>query len=118
MSRQYSYNLIAGAQVADNLSAPADKFNALVKTQPTSEYQIRPLAILEPDQQCEVWEEAVRSADGKVATYKLVNDAVTELIGPSPTPPPPEKKKKEEPHPDAVYFAMIAIIQPIPSVEA
>jgi hypothetical protein len=116
MSRQYSYNLIAGAQVADKLSATADNFNALVKTQPTSEYQIRPLAILEPDQQCEVWEEAVRSADGKVATYKHVNDAVTELIGPSPTPPP--GKKKEEPHPDAVDFAMIAIIQPIPSVEA
>jgi hypothetical protein len=64
MSRQYSYNLIAGAQVADNLSATADNFNALVKTQPTSEYQIRPPSILEPAQQGEVWEEAVKTAPG------------------------------------------------------
>jgi hypothetical protein len=34
------------------------------ETQPTHEYQIRPLVVLEPTQQFEVWEETVRSADG------------------------------------------------------
>jgi hypothetical protein len=62
MSRQYSYNLISGSQVAENLSTRADNFAPLVKIQPISEYQVRPLTILEPAQQCEVWEEAVKSA--------------------------------------------------------
>jgi len=84
-------NLITGSQVAANLVARATNFAPLVKftpceIQPTNEYQVRPLRTLEPAQQCEVWEEAVRSADGKVVTYKLVKALVKELIGPAPEP--------------------------------
>jgi hypothetical protein len=49
--------------------------------QPIHEKQVRPLAKLEPAQQCEVWEEAVRCADGKVVTEKQVKALVAELIG-------------------------------------
>ena len=96
IGRAHAARLITGSKVATNLltsenftngakmSPIGDNFNTLVKIQPTSEYQIRPLTILEPAQQCEVWEEAVRSADGKVVTYKQVKALVTELIGPGP----------------------------------
>jgi hypothetical protein len=101
IGRAHAARLITGSKVATNLltsenftngakmSPIGDIFNTLVKIQPTSEYQIRPLTILEPAQQCEVWEEAVRSADGKVVTYKQVKALVTELIGPGPEPNPP-----------------------------
>jgi len=59
--------------------------------QPIHERRVRPLASLEPAQQCEVWEEAVRSADGKVITYKQVKALVDELIDPAPPLPPKEK---------------------------
>jgi O6-methylguanine-DNA--protein-cysteine methyltransferase len=105
LSRQYSYDLIRGCQVAENLSAMADNFAPLVKIQPTNERQIRPLAILEPAKQYEVWEEAVRSADGKVVTYKQVKALVNELVGPAA---PVTKKKDPHPESDALHFATIA----------
>ena len=107
MGRQYSYDVIRGAQVAVNLSARADNFTPLVK--PVFERQVRPLAILNPAQQCEVWEEAVRSADGKVVTYKQVKALVAELVGPAPPAPP--KKKDPYPESDAHAFATMAILQ-------
>ena len=85
MSKTHANRLIAGSQVAVNLT-PRGVLCTPCEIQPSSEYQIRPLTILEPAQQCEVWEEAVRSADGKVVTYKQVKDAVTKLIGPGPGP--------------------------------
>ena len=100
MSKNYANRLISGSQVAANLSghgAPGRQLCAPCEIQPTSEYQIRPLTVLEPAQQCEVWEEAVRTADGKVVTYKQVKALVAELIGPPHSPPP--QKKQEDPEP-------------------
>lgn len=108
MSRQYSYNLMSGSQVATNLSAHADNFSNFVKIQPTSEYQVRPLTVLEQDQQCEVWEEAVRLADGKVVTFRQVKALVAELVGLAT--PTPEKKKDPYAHSDANYYVSLAII--------
>jgi len=68
--------------------------------QPTSEYQIRPLAILNPEQQCEVWKEAVRTADGKVVTYQQVKALVAELIGPAPSALTSKKARRPEPFSD------------------
>jgi hypothetical protein len=39
----------------------------------------------------------VRTADGKVVTYKQVKALVAELIGPARSPPP--QKKQEDPEP-------------------
>ncbi len=59
-SRQKSNFLIAGAMVFENLTT--------IRCQilPTNEDQVRSLTSLEPDQQCEVWQQAVSSAGGKV----------------------------------------------------
>jgi hypothetical protein len=101
MSSAHSTRLIGGSQVATNLLtsehftsgaklAPyGTNFRTLVKIQPTNEYKIRPLTQLEPEQQCDVWEEAVRSADGKTVTYKQVKATVKELTAPAPEPNPP-----------------------------
>jgi hypothetical protein len=94
MERRYANRLICGSQVAANLltgpftnSAKLGPHGPLCtpcEIQPSNEYQVRPLVQLEPEQQCEVWEEAVRSADGKVVSYKLVKALVDKLIGPGP----------------------------------
>jgi len=63
ISKTHANCLIGGSRVVENLTACAVK--------PTCEYQIRPLTVLEPDQQCEVWEEAVKTAPaGKVCHFR------------------------------------------------
>jgi hypothetical protein len=96
MGNAYANKLISGSQVAVNLSGACetqskdgDECHHLCspcEIQPTNEYQVRPLAQLEPAQQCEVWEAAVRNADGKVVTYKQVKDTVKELTAPAAEP--------------------------------
>ena len=98
MARSYAGRLIRGSQVAANLSTAVDLYTPC-EIQPTCEYQVRPLVTLEPAQQCEVWEQAVRSADGKVVTFKQVKALVDGLIGPAPPLPP--KMKDSYAHSDA-----------------
>jgi len=99
MGKTHANCLIGASAVAENLTAAAVK--------PTCEYQIRPLTVLDPDQQCDVWAEAVRAADGKVVTYKQVKGLVDKLVGPKFLKPP----KEPEEYTDAVYFATIALSQ-------
>ncbi|MBD2213074.1 hypothetical protein H6G27_24810, partial [Nostoc linckia FACHB-104] len=47
---------------------------------PTSERQVRPLTKLEPQQQQEVWQQAVQKAGGKVPTGKIVKDIVQRIM--------------------------------------
>jgi hypothetical protein len=74
MGKALANRLISGSQVAANLGGPISQechktsrgiLCTPCEIQPTSEYQIRPLVPLQPAQQCEVWEEAVRTADGR-----------------------------------------------------
>jgi len=58
LGKTYAYQLIASSQVATNLSAAADMMRPC-EIQPVHERQVRPLSILNPAQQCEVWEAAV-----------------------------------------------------------
>lgn len=51
----------------------------LPQTLPTSERQVRPLVSLDPEEQRQVWQEAVDLADGKVPTGKLVKGVVERL---------------------------------------
>jgi hypothetical protein len=108
LERTYAHRLISGSQVADNLVLPRGNLYAPCEIQPIHEKQVRPLSPLEPEQQCEVWEEAVRTSDGKVVTYKLVKALVAELIGPAPPAPP--KKKDPYAHSDANYFVSLAMM--------
>lgn len=43
---------------------------------PTKETQVRPLANLKPDEQPQIWEEAVKQNGGKVLSERVVKDAV------------------------------------------
>ena len=107
MGRSYAHYLVTGSKVAANLLSTREDLYTPCEIQPFFEKQVRPLSQLEPEQQCEVWEEAVRTADGKVVTYKLVKALVAELIG-SAAPSPP-KKKDPYAHSDAIYFVTLAM---------
>ncbi len=71
MARQTAYQLIDSASVIENVRNCGQ-----TETIPTNEYQARPLARLDPDQQREAWKKAVETApDGKVTAahvYKVV----------------------------------------------
>ncbi len=43
---------------------------------PTKETQVRPLAKLNPEEQCLIWQQAVETAGGKVPSERIVKDAV------------------------------------------
>ena len=123
MGKAYANRLIVGSQVAENL-APHGARLTPCEIQPIYEYQVRPLVILDPGQQCEIWEEAVRTADGKVVTFKQVKALVAELVAPAP-PVPPSRGGARKPGFDylgvpikyldkdspAIYFASLALSQ-------
>jgi hypothetical protein len=62
VSKDHATRLITGSKIADNL-IPRGILCTPCEIKPTSEFQIRPLSGLEPAQQVEVWEEAVRSEE-------------------------------------------------------
>jgi hypothetical protein len=72
-SRQKSYYLIAGAQIYQTLTT--NRCQIL----PTTEYQVRPLAPLDPPQQPVAWNEAVKEAGAKVPPARLVREAVQQI---------------------------------------
>lgn len=72
-SRQKSYYLIAGAEIFQNLST--NRCQILL----TTEYQVRPLSVLEPSEQLVAWSQAVTEASGKVPPARLVREAVQQI---------------------------------------
>ena len=99
LERTYAHRLMKGSLVAANLSgtcetrskdvAPGQQPYTPCEILPIYEKQVRPLAQLEPAQQREVWDEAVKAADGRAPTYNIVKAAVGAFIGPAPSPNPP-----------------------------
>ncbi|BAZ02762.1 hypothetical protein NIES37_67750 [Tolypothrix tenuis PCC 7101] len=75
-NRSRSYQLIDAAIVVDNLT----ECPQIVDILPTAEGQIRPLTKLEPQQQQEVWQQAVEEAGSKVPTGKIVKDVVQRIM--------------------------------------
>ena len=83
-TRRRSDYLIGAAEVVDNLSGETEpKREPLVLILPTSERQCRPLTKLKPEQQREIWREAVESSKGKVPSGKVVADLVAKIQGKS-----------------------------------
>ena len=78
-NRSRSYQFIDAATVVDNLKCP--RFVGIL---PTSEWQIRPLTSLEPDQQRQVWQEAVEKAGGKIPSGRIVKSIVQQKFGQKP----------------------------------
>lgn len=82
-TRRSSDYLIAGSLVVDNLRIRTNSSQIL----PSSETQCRPLTQLKPEQQFEVWQQAVNEAGGKVPTARLVKSIVKCLKQQNTTPP-------------------------------
>ncbi|MBD6620882.1 hypothetical protein FNW02_35410 [Komarekiella sp. 'clone 1'] len=86
-SRQQSNYLIAAAEVYENLTTIGcqnvvneDLTTIGSQILPTNERQVRPLTKLEPQQQQEVWQQAVEQAGGKVPTGRIVKDVVQRIM--------------------------------------
>ncbi len=86
-SRQKSNYLIAASQVYENLttnccqnSSNDDLTTNRSQILPTSEGQVRPMTKLEPQQQQEVWQQAVEEAGGKVPSGRIVKDVVQRIM--------------------------------------
>lgn len=81
--------LIAGASVVENLQAmrtthSQNEFNENLRTipsqiLPTKLEQIKPLASLNPDEQRQVWDKAVETANAKVPSGRTVKGIVRQL---------------------------------------
>lgn len=74
-NRSRSYQLIDAAGVVDNLHLCPQFVDIL----PTKEGQVRSLTQLEPEQQCEVWQQAIAEAGGKVPSGRVVKDIVQRI---------------------------------------
>lgn len=76
-SRPRSYQLIDAAIVYENLSTNR-KQTVPSFVLPSSEYQIRSLAKLNPEEQIKIWSNAVEQNNGKIPTGKQVHKLVKE----------------------------------------
>ncbi|MBD2512869.1 hypothetical protein H6G91_37815 [Nostoc muscorum FACHB-395] len=86
-SRQKSNYLIAASDVYENLTTICcqnlgieDLTTNGSQILPTSEGQVRPITKLEPQEQWEVWQQAVELAGGKVPTGRIVKDVVQRIM--------------------------------------
>ena len=61
---------ITASEVFENLLTKSEQIL------PTKETQVRPLAKLDPDEQRQIWKQAVEAAGGKVPTEQIVKDEV------------------------------------------
>jgi len=78
---EYCFGRFGFKRHAANLKiAASDVFENLVTKShqilPNKETQVRPLAKLEPEEQYQVWQQAVEAAAGKVPTERVVKEAV------------------------------------------
>ncbi|WP_442939858.1 hypothetical protein [Nostoc sp.] len=86
-SRQKSNYLIAAANVYENLTTIYcqnmgidDLTTNGSQILPTSEGQVRPMTKLEPQEQWEVWQTAVKQAGGKVPSGRVVKDVIERIM--------------------------------------
>jgi hypothetical protein len=80
MSRRYANLLIVSSDVVANLGT-------MVPMLPTSERQVRPLSVLEPEQQREAWQRSVETAPTGKPTAAHVERVVEEMKRPAPIEP-------------------------------
>lgn len=72
-TRFSAYNKIAAASVFENLLTIGQQI------MPANERQVRDLTNLEPNEQCEVWQQAIKQAGNKIPTGRIVKDIVERL---------------------------------------
>jgi len=100
MKRIYAHYLINAAIIFDNLVSQCSQ---LVNIVPTSESQCRPLSQLEPNEQHQVWSEAVEMAGGKAPSARIVKDAVLRHKG--------IVERLKEKHPSSPEFAQGDVVE-------
>ncbi len=74
-TRRHVDYLVLGSQVVENLQMRTNGSQIL----PTTERQVRAMTRLEPEQQHQVWQQAVEEAGGKVPTGRIVKIIVERL---------------------------------------
>lgn len=80
--RRHPYRLIEAAAVMDNLCPNRTQNESSLSQKrilPTKLEQVRPLVSLKPEQQREVWQQAVEQVDGKVPSGRIVKSIVERL---------------------------------------
>jgi hypothetical protein len=82
-SRQLAYQMITTSHIVDTLSTAVDKI--------TSEWQLRPLAALQPGQWRAAFDRAVERAGDRPPTRDQVQAVVDEIRGRTPVPKPAPK---------------------------
>ena len=100
--RAHAYRLMDAAGVVQNLSPTGD-------IQPTNERQVRPLTDLEPEQQREVWKEAVKTAPNGKVTAAHVEKVKAEKVKPA------EKPDETDAHIQTVKNAATPEVMPKPA---
>ena len=90
-NRTSAHHKIRAAEIFDNLftfskqsgstESRENLFTFSKQVLPTKETQVRPLTKLEPEEQCQVWQQAVDLADGKVPTERTVKQALLRYVG-------------------------------------
>ncbi len=84
-NRRHPYLLIESAIVVDNLSEKCDPLDHIL---PSNERQVRPLTKLEPEQQRQVWQQAVQASGGKIPSGRVVKDIVQQIMEKTKVPNP------------------------------
>ncbi|MBW4566046.1 MAG: hypothetical protein KME32_34210 [Mojavia pulchra JT2-VF2] len=84
-SRRQPYLLMDAAVVFENLKEKCDPLDHIL---PTSERQVRPMIQLEPQEQQEVWQQAVEVAGNKIPSGRIVQDIVDRIRERTPIPNP------------------------------
>lgn len=77
-----AYYLINASEVVNNLKCPqiVEKIET-IEILPASESQCRPMTKLPPERQRLAWSKAIRKANGRVPSAKIVKEAVDEIEG-------------------------------------
>jgi len=96
-TRQSANFKIAAADVMENLTTKS------CQILPTKETQVRPLTKLKPDEQPQVWSEAVKQNGGKVPSERVVKDAVLRHLG--------IVERLKQKHPSASDFAAGDVVE-------
>ena len=89
LERTYAHRMIEASEVVDRLLSAGNMV-------PVNEAQARPLASLPPEQQAEVWQEAVQTAPPSGITAKHVQATVTraKAMGPRRRTPRPRSRRR------------------------
>jgi hypothetical protein len=79
ISDKYAYRLIEAYTCVDWLQK---EISPMGETQlPTNEAQVRPLVLLEPDQQVKAWQQVLKACKGKSITAEKVEQVVAKMLG-------------------------------------